>query len=94
MRNVIWFAALLVGAMVAGSASAQSFGMAAQTPTRTNSKIGLWDTTSLLTSPFRLTHLFGEFHGILLPGGTRTSPGRLSPNDPKYLHAFGYKKMY
>ena len=94
MRNVIWFAALLVGLLVAESASAQSFGMSSRSPTRTSSKIGLWDTTSYLASPFRLTNLFGSFHGVLLPGGSRTSAPRVSPNDPNYLKAFGYKKLF
>ena len=94
MRNVIWFAALLVGLLVAGSASAQSFGMVSKSATRTNNKIGLWDTTSYLTSPFRLTNLFGSFHGVLLPGGTRTTPPRIEPSSPNYMSSFGYKKLY
>ena len=94
MRNVIWFAALLVGPILAGSASAQNFGMGAQSATRTSNKIGLWDTPSTLSSSFRLTNLFGSFDKVLLPGGTRTSAARLNPSDPKYLSAFGFKKLY
>ena len=94
MRNVIWFAAVLVAALVAETASAQSFGMGARSATRTNNKIGLWDTTSYLSSPFRLTNLFGSFGKVLLPGGTNVNQARLSPNDPKYLSAFGYKKLH
>ena len=94
MRNVIWFAALIVGLLVVESASAQTFGMSSRTPTRTSSKIGLWDTSSYLSSPFRLTSLFGSFRGVLLPGGSRTSAPRRSPTDPNYLQAFGYKKLF
>lgn len=94
MRNVIWLAALLVGLMLVESASAQNFGMGAQSATRKSNKIGLWDTSSTLSSPFRLTSLFSSFGKVLLPGGERASAARLSPNDPKYLSAFGYKKLY
>ena len=93
MRNVIWLAALLVGALVAESASAQSLGLSAGGPKRVSNKIGLWDTSSLLSSPFRLTNLFASHHNILLPGGTNTRKGQLSPNDPKYLDAFGFKRL-
>ena len=92
MRNVIWIAALLVGAVVAESASAQSFGMTSRSPTRTN-KIGLWGTSSLLSSPFRLTNLFGSFHNVLMPGTSNTGT-RVNPNDPNYLKAFGYKRLH
>ena len=91
MRNVIWLAALLVGAFVAETASAQSFGMTSKSPTRTN-KIGLWGTSSLLSSPFRLTNLFGSFHDVLMPGTSNTGT-RVNPNDPHYLKAFGYKVL-
>jgi hypothetical protein len=94
MRNVIWFAALLVGSLVAESASAQSFGMVSKSATRTNNKIGLWDTSSYLSSPFRLTNLFGSFGKALLPGGTHVNHARLSPNDPNYMSAFGYRKLH
>ena len=93
MRNVIWFAAVLVAALVAETASAQSFGMGARSATRTNNKIGLWDTTSYLSSPFRLTNLFGSFHDVLMPGGSNTGT-RVNPNDPNYLKAFGYKRLH
>ena len=94
MRNVIWLAALLAGLLVAESASAQSFGMVSKSATRNNNKIGLWDTTSYLTSPFRLTDLFGTFGKALLPGGTNVNHARLSPADPRYLSAFGYRKLH
>ena len=92
MRNIIWLAALLVGAFVAESASAQSFAATSRSPTRSN-KVGLWGTSSLLSSPFRLTNLFGSFHSVLMPGGSNTG-SRISPNDPNYLKAFGYKKLH
>jgi len=94
MRNVIWFAAVLVAVLIAETASAQSFGMATQSASRTNNKIGLWDTTSYLSSPFRLTNLFSSFGKALLPGGTNVNNARMSPNDPNYLKAFGFKKLF
>ena len=94
MRNVIWFAALMVGFLVAGSASAQTFGAGTRSATRTNNKIGLWDTTSTVSSQFRLTSLFSSFGKALLPGGTNVNHARLSPNDPKYMQAFGLKVLY
>jgi hypothetical protein len=95
MRNVIWIAALLVGVLVAGSASAQVFGAGAQSATRTSNKIGLWDTTSTVSSQFRLTSLFSSFGKALLPGGTHVNnTTRLSPSDPNYMQAFGFKKLY
>ena len=93
MRNVMWLAALLVGLLVAESASAQNVALNASGARRTSNKIGLWDTSSLLSSPFRLTSLFASHHNILLPGGTNTRKGQLSPNDPKYLDAFGFKRL-
>ena len=59
---------------------------------RNNGKVGLWNTAGA-SSPFRLTDFFTSFRNVLLPGATRPHQTVLAPTDPKYLQAFGYKKL-
>ena len=93
MRFTVWVVAIAAAASVVGSASAQGFAMSGRTPVRNGGRIGLWNTPSYLSSPFRLTDFFNSFRGALLPTPTRTNQSTPNPNDPNYLKAFGYKKL-